>query len=178
MILEVLYIFVLFILAISILPLCFLAMRNYARSKRSIIEGVSRLDERTLDGLGWAPRVYIGTFDLSAPFRMGWSTWGLALQKQNVALQRVLIRGLPEGVSVSEETGQSVRRFRRYFWFIIFPTAVLILLPAFIRLSHDLSSLSGLSLSVCLILLGVGTALIVFSTAEKFRKWPKIEDPS
>lgn len=176
MILETLYIFALFVLAVSILPLCFLAMRSYARSKKGIIEGVSRLDERTLDGLGWGPRDYIGTFDLWAPFRLGWNAWGQAVQKQNVALQRVLFRGLPKGVGVSDETEQSVRRFRLYFCLFVVPTAALILLPAFVRLSHRLSDLSGLPLSVCLILLGIGSALYVFLPAEKFQKWPGVED--
>ncbi|MBO9411593.1 MULTISPECIES: hypothetical protein [unclassified Ruegeria] len=176
MIFDVLYIIFLFVLSIGILPLGVLAAWNYSRSKRTVVEGMARLDANTLDRLGWEARGYIGAFDLRAPFRMGWNTWGLAVQKQNVALQRTLLRGLPTGVDVSDETRKSVRRFRRYFSFFVVPVAVIILFPAYIRLSHDLASFSGLPLYACFILLGLGVALFIFNPPEKFQRWPEIEN--
>lgn len=176
MILVTFKIFALFVLSVSILPLYFLALRNYARSKRAVIEGMAQLDVDTRHQLVWVPKGYIGVFDLLAPLRLGWQSWGLMSQQQNLALQRVLLHGPPKNAELSGETKKSARRFRRYFCFFIAPLAVLILLSAYIRLSHDLADFSGMSLSICYLLLGFGPALWVFILQEKFNKWPEIED--
>jgi hypothetical protein len=178
MILETLRLFFLFVVAVSILPLSILAARNYARSKRAIVEGMARLDEEILDRLGWEAREYIGTFDLFAPFRMGWAAWGLAVQKQSAVLQRTLLQGLPASVVLPNEIRRSLRRYRCFFWSFFAPVTVLVLFFAFIRLSHVLAGFSGLPLSLCFILLGAGNGVWIFTPLEKFRKWPDIEDPS
>lgn len=178
MILETLRLFFLFVVAVSILPLSILAARNYARSKRTIVEGMARLDEETLDRLGWEAREYIGTFDLFAPFRMGWAAWGLAVQKQRAVLQRILLQSLPDSVVLPGEISRSLRRYRCLFWAFFAPVTVLVLFSAFIRLSHVLAGFSGLPLSLCFILLGAGNGVWIFTPLEKFRKRPEIEDLS
>lgn len=178
MILETLRLFFLFVVTVSILPLSILAARNYARSKRTIVDGMARLDEETLNRLGWEARDYIGTFDLFAPFRMGWRVWGLAVQKQSAVLQRILLQGLPDSVVLPDEIRRSLRRYRCYFWSFFAPMAVLVLFLAFIRFSHVLADFSGLPLSLCFVLLGAGYGVWIFTPLEKFRKWPDIEDPS
>ncbi|WP_209834698.1 hypothetical protein [Ruegeria sp. HKCCE3926] len=178
MILETLRLFFLFVVAVSILPLSILAARNYARSKRAIVEGMARLDEETLDRLGWEAREYIGTFDLFAPFRMGWAAWGLAVQKQRAVLQRILLQSLPDSVVLPGEISRSLRRYRCLFWAFFAPVTVLVLFSAFIRLSHVLAGFSGLPVSLCFILLGAGNGVWIFTPLEKFRKWPEIEDLS
>ncbi|NOD84476.1 hypothetical protein [Ruegeria sp. HKCCD6119] len=178
MILETLRLFFLFVVAVSILPLSILAARNYARSKRTIVDGMARLDEETLDRLGWEAREYIGTFDLFAPFRMGWAAWGLAVQKQRAVLQRILLQSLPDSVVLPGEISRSLRRYRCLFWAFFAPVTVLVLFSAFIRLSHVLAGFSGLPLSLCFIWLGAGNGVWIFTPLEKFRKWPEIEDLS
>ncbi|WP_299642798.1 hypothetical protein [uncultured Ruegeria sp.] len=178
MILETLRLFFLIVVTVGILPLGILAARNYARSKRTIVDGMARLDEETLNRLGWDARDYIGTFDLFAPFRMGWTAWGLAVKKQSAVLQRILLQGLPDSVVLPDEIRRSLRRYRCYFWSFFAPMAVLVLFLASIRFSHVLADFSGLPLSLCFILLGAGNGFWIFTPLEKFRKWPDIKDPS
>jgi hypothetical protein len=174
MILESLKIFALFALVISILPLYIMALRNYTRSKRAVVEGMAQLDNATLSQLDWLPRRYISTFDLRAPFHLGCHSWGMLSLQQSIALQRVLLYGLPKTDKLTEETRKSARRYRRYSYFFVIPLAALILVPGYIRLSHDLASFSQMPLNICYLLLGSGIWLWVFMPKEKFKKWPEI----
>ncbi|WP_298850696.1 hypothetical protein [uncultured Ruegeria sp.] len=178
MILETLRLFFLFVVAVSILPLSILAARNYARGKRAIVDGMAGVDEDTLDRLGWEPRDYVGWLDLLFLSGSTWSSRGLAMQQQNAGLQRILLKGLPRPVEFSDEVRRSARRFRFYFCLVVAPMTAFFMLPAYIRLSLDLSSFSGLPLSLCYILFGLANVFIILTPLEKFRKWPDIEAPS
>ncbi len=176
MIFETVYMFVFLVFSFVFLPLCFLTLRNYERSKRVVIEGMAQLDGDTRRQLGWLPSVYIGVFDLFAPLRLGGKYWGEMKRQQSLALQRVLLHGLPETVVLAEDVRRSARRFRCYCIFLIAPLTVLIMLPACIRISDELAGFSGFPLAVCFILLSSGIGFLVLLPLDKFRTWPKIED--
>ncbi|MEW2917875.1 hypothetical protein AB1A64_12450 [Ruegeria sp. ANG10] len=177
MILDTLFVlstFALFILTISLLPLLVFACWRYTRSKRAVIEGMAQLDSHARQQMGWMPKEYLGTFDVRAPIRLGWQSWGLMWRQQNTALHRVLWRGLPNAAEVPEDIRKSARRFRRYFCFFIAPLTALVLLPAFLSLAQDMADLTGFSTRICYILLGLCIGLMTLLPLEKFQKWPEL----
>lgn len=93
-----------FILIGPAIVLMFVAFRSYERSKRAVIEGMAKLDQGQLDKLGWTPRIYISAWGFRSSFKRGWQSRGLLAQQQNIALQRVLLHGLPSSLELSEET--------------------------------------------------------------------------
>ena len=171
MILETFQRSALFLLAVSLLPVCFLVFRDYRRSKRAVVEGMARLDARTCQKVGWTVTEYLGFLDLLLPFQRGWQTTGMLLHQQNIALQRVVLRGLPKSADIPVEVKASARKYRRYVCFLIAPLIVVILLPVFISFSQILTRLTGSTEGLWYLVFGLIIGALGFLPLEKFRKW-------
>lgn len=70
----------------------------------------------------------------------------------------------------------SARRFRRYFCALFVVGAVVVFLPAYLRLSRVLAEFTGVSTDIWYILFGLCIGSLVFLPLEKFKKWPVTED--
>lgn len=174
MILDTLYILTLVVVLIGIFPTYYLFVRGFGRSRRAVVEGMAELDNDVLNQLGWTPREYIGVFDLGAPFRLGWQAWGFMTQQQNMALQRVILRGLPEVAGLSDDTQRAARRYRR-FVLVIGIFVVLFFIPSFIGLSRSIAEITGTPTGLWYALSCVCILICAFLPTEKFQKWPEVE---
>lgn len=175
MILEVFGALVLFIAACSLLPLMIFVLWVHERSKRAVVVGMAQLDIKQRDRLGWEPGEYISRWDVSAPFRFGWKAWGVLSQQQALALQRVLLHGLPGFSEIPVEVRKASRTYRRCFGLIFVVSALMVFLPAYYRMGHYAADFTGWSASFWFAVFGLAIAPVAFLPTEKFRKWPEPE---
>ncbi|WP_377191307.1 hypothetical protein [Ruegeria meonggei] len=175
MIFEIFGALVLFVAACSLLPLMIFVLWVHERSKRAVIEGMAQLDVILRDRLGWQPEEYFSRWNIGAPFRLGWQAWGALFQQQALALQRVLVRGLPEFPGIPDEVRKAARTYRRCFGLVLIVGAVVVFLPAYHRLSLDVAEYTGWPESFWFAVFGLAVGILVFLPTEKFRKWPELE---
>jgi len=172
MILDLIFAFVLFLFALSLLPLMFLVLRNHQRHKRKVVDGMARLDEAFLDRIGWAARSYVNEWDVLAPFQHRWSHYGRLAQSQNITLLRVLLHGLPNSASIPQELKNAARKYRWYSAGLVLFFVGFVFLPGFFSFIGRMADLTGWPVEVFWLLSGTTVFLVIFLTPEKFKKWP------
>ncbi|WP_170412649.1 hypothetical protein [Ruegeria arenilitoris] len=175
MISETLWIFVTFVLAVSILPLYVLVLVTYFRSKRAVVEGICAHSKNVLGKLGWSARKYVGVLDLVVFWGPGWQQNSLDYRLQNTSLQRIAMHGLPQSLELMPSVQKAARRYRLLFWCGVLPTLILGYFLGAVNLGVRLGETTSTSPRIWILLLLAGICLASAQPFTKFKTWPEIE---